>query len=913
MTGNISDTQKRFSIFVPSPSVSFNMGMPHHDNGFGYKGFTLSASPFMFFDCNKHTLFQAGTHSCWQIGGNWTQYANGNSWINSQGNTIIGSGNHTILSAGAAGTGQVTALTYRPDGLPKLPPYNNVTLQYRVTEQASSLAKLLNGKDDTDMAATRGPKRAAKGLTTTQTKSWTDLDYEYGNEVEDYLKSTDSDKAFGVVKKFAPYKYDTGPKKFFSTLHRTRDVMQNALFAVTDNNLVGLVTAVAGATQKVLDSYAAVARVPAAMGNWGPTDEDNPFAQEFNNGLRARAENMGDAMSDLDERAKGTQQAEVVSGAEPFDLSGCDEGESLTIETDAGWITITAPHWGDRAELTGSTFTSTGFTGSCDLTLEIDGKEMTVSFNSTHQTPQEVADRINSVVGFDCASVDSGRLVLKSVERGSDANVTVVESDWIEIGDDGYFYVHERLGFSAGASADGSGVNPKEVSCSDLTTSGDTVDEVTEDGATMLKVSSLTEGSPSEVKTIDPAGDSALAAALGLAGQSDLVQPVKGGDAFVGGSNDPVMTFRSAMFEINKMPEDLRNMGRPVLEALDDATAALENLYKAYDTMKKALEAFSGDTPPPSMGMFSSGSITMGCSDAMVGVASNGILFNVTGKTGFMDYKKSLLAVEQGIMWALGEANNPFTKPGAMGLDDGPDAPLGFRVKSCSDVELTGTQNVDVSAVGRDMADKGVGVVRIGASKAAELCANTNLALSARGEDGAVEMFGKTLVIGASTLDDAKFKAVTDSDGDKLWRSSSKQQTTENISANATASVGITVGKFHVLVDTSKVSLCVVKDDKSIDTTKPKLELTEKNLKINHNETTVDVKENNILLRTKKDLGIRIDDEMVLLRDPDKNGLMLKDGKMLSVASEVKLKSGSNNLKIDSSSATIKGSSIKIG
>ncbi|MEZ4309137.1 MAG: hypothetical protein R3F14_13965 [Polyangiaceae bacterium] len=149
-SSNISEAtdpnkKQRFSVYVPNPSASLQLGAADYSNGFGYNGGALSVDPFLFIDVNKHMLYQSGTHSCFQVGGKWLQYANGPMYMTSLEHTTVGAGLKMLLVAGAA-QGQITAVVHRKDGIPRIVEYNNITTRYRVEEQANNIVRFSTAK-----------------------------------------------------------------------------------------------------------------------------------------------------------------------------------------------------------------------------------------------------------------------------------------------------------------------------------------------------------------------------------------------------------------------------------------------------------------------------------------------------------------------------------------------------------------------------------------------------------------------------------------------------------------------------------------------------------------------------------------------------------------------------------------------
>jgi hypothetical protein len=91
--------------------------------------------------------------------------------------------------------------------------------------------------------------------------------------------------------------------------------------------------------------------------------------------------------------------------------------------------------------------------------------------------------------------------------------------------------------------------------------------------------------------------------------------------------------------ELQKLPEDTRNLTRPLTEALDDTLAAFSALESANKAFAETFE--QGPPPPPeAIGLMAGGGITLGTQDRIVGSGGKGIVFIFDGGTGSPDRAK---------------------------------------------------------------------------------------------------------------------------------------------------------------------------------------------------------------------------------------------------------------------------------
>ncbi len=146
MSDNITDTARRFEIFVPSPKARINMGAPNKDNStgpFGYTGMSLQSDVHLFIDANKNTLYQTGMHFCGQVGAQWRQFSNGPMYMSATANVTLAADQRVIIASGA-GQGQITAMDHGQKM--RLVPYNELKLHHLVDSLQVGLFEFFNGR-----------------------------------------------------------------------------------------------------------------------------------------------------------------------------------------------------------------------------------------------------------------------------------------------------------------------------------------------------------------------------------------------------------------------------------------------------------------------------------------------------------------------------------------------------------------------------------------------------------------------------------------------------------------------------------------------------------------------------------------------------------------------------------------------
>lgn len=193
-TGNTTDTNRRFEIFVPSPKARINLGAPNKDSTgpFGYTGLSLQSDVHLFIDANKHTLFQTGQNYCGQVGGKWLQYSNEDMVVSSTASMNLSADKKIVIAAGS-GQGQVTALDHGT--ATRVVPYNALALHYRVDRIQVGLFEFMHGRR----------KRTEYGAKTTAVLKKGGLDNEYFSRKSAGMKQeqTDSELQWGFFENSA--------------------------------------------------------------------------------------------------------------------------------------------------------------------------------------------------------------------------------------------------------------------------------------------------------------------------------------------------------------------------------------------------------------------------------------------------------------------------------------------------------------------------------------------------------------------------------------------------------------------------------------------------------------------------------------------------------------------------------------
>lgn len=215
--------------------------------------------------------------------------------------------------------------------------------------------------------------------------------------------------------------------------------------------------------------------------------------------------------------------------------------------------------------------------------------------------------------------------------------------------------------------------------------------------------------------------------------------------------------------ELQKLPEDTRNLTRPLTNAISDTLAAAGAVESAVKSSQEIFE--SGPPPPPeAIGLLSPGGITLGTQDRIVGSGGKGIVFISDGGTGSPDRAK--FVPTEGWVADINDWSHDFFEPKKEKAKQAQRS-LGFRVLSDSVVDMAATSYAQLAALGRGTAavaradgrtDVGIGVARVLGSYAAEVAGYEKVVISARnpGKDGdalgatggRIELLGQRVLVG---------------------------------------------------------------------------------------------------------------------------------------------------------------------
>ncbi len=438
----------------------------------------------------------------------------------------------------------------------------------------------------------------------------------------------------------------------------------------------------------------------------------------------------------------------------------------------AGTATTSGKYTGDVGVIAPDIADGWGHTNA-SIYIEFDkGGPKTVSFNGTNtRTPHKICDAISSALGSDgTATFDStGVIHIESATKGTSSFV-FVSGDQLAL--DNLHLSMSRVNGS-GNVADSSAVTADEIHA--IISPGLTgVVTKTNDGK--LVFSSTTTGDGSYVK-VGPSGSSTMAATIGLDGVEDEVeyQSFASYDDTAGFFNDIFSGIRSINHELQKLPEDLRNLTRPLTQALDDVVSTGTYAVGALDAAKAAFSK-AGPGPAETIGLVARDGISLGTQDRIVAAGSKGVVFIVEGEGGEEDYGKFVLGEAQQKA-ALDYCPSSWKKDAPDQVDQVFDGrkvgspSLGFKVISDSTAELMGTTSAQLLALGRaklgspenEQECVGIGVARVAGSRAAEVCGYRKVVISARDEGlwddddgttgGRVEVAGQTIAIGGMNLE----------------------------------------------------------------------------------------------------------------------------------------------------------------
>ncbi|MBX3269686.1 MAG: hypothetical protein KF729_05470 [Sandaracinaceae bacterium] len=224
-------------------------------------------------------------------------------------------------------------------------------------------------------------------------------------------------------------------------------------------------------------------------------------------------------------------------------------------------------------------------------------------------------------------------------------------------------------------------------------------------------------------------------------------------------------------FELQKLPEDTRNLLRPVRDSIGDAVSTLSSLDGA---IASATEVVSGNLrkglpgPKRTIGLIANDGIALGTQSRLVGAGGKGIVFIADGGTASENHDKFFpKKVEHFVNVAL--AWDPIDKyfdkkvQGPTTPDDDKPPSLGFRVYSDSTVDLAGTYAAQLLALGRGKVNAatpdgkteiGIGIARIAASHAVDIAGYRRVVVAARNagtaddDGGRLDLLGQTIFLG---------------------------------------------------------------------------------------------------------------------------------------------------------------------
>lgn len=392
-----------------------------------------------------------------------------------------------------------------------------------------------------------------------------------------------------------------------------------------------------------------------------------------------------------------------------------------------------------------------------------------------------LADAINATMGSTVASDAGGKLKLESAARGSGAFVELRA-------DSARTFI--LLGFAAPdvpvMRQDGEDVAMTAAELKQLLEQGpfgqgsSTVAQVkvthrsssSEPTADYLELES-TEALSGDVKSyLEARGPLATL----LSGTKDEVKDAD--EAF----QDSLTKFHAVWFELNKLPEDTRNILRPVSHLMNDVVDSLNKTDQALEGATGAVlgSRFIPGGPPTALGLISKEGITLGTPEKIVGAAGKGFYFVADGGTGQRDVKKF---VERGFMGLpIERLISNFMSNAATGIGDllfppEADAPPakedhaggGFHVISNSSASLVSRTSVDLLAIGSEKKGatvEGAGIARLAATHSVEVAGHRSVRIAATGSSskaakvteltpdkkgGLVEVLGSRLVLGATS------------------------------------------------------------------------------------------------------------------------------------------------------------------
>lgn len=417
--------------------------------------------------------------------------------------------------------------------------------------------------------------------------------------------------------------------------------------------------------------------------------------------------------------------------------------------------------------------------------------------------------------------------------------------------------------------------------------------------------------------------------------------------------------------ELQKLPEDTRNLLRPLTNAIQDGVACLSQLSNAMEALGELTGRDLPAGPPEAIGLIAQDGITLGTQDRIVGAGGRGIILVVDGGSGTADHQKFVtplgLPVEAAIKRVLDGDIIQF--PWQSASDDVPKAQLGFQVLSHSTANLWATTSAQVMAMGRaklsaKLTDDakaaggkvtGIGIARLGASYAAEVVGHRKVVIGARAlgdEDktgGRVEVVGQTIALGGMMTGAKDFlktgglgiepPSISDLGGNEHLDKQAKKHvteldkfawpehlrenhpTTQRVFVHAEKETVIVTGPYLVRVDAEKgimVGTRVASDEATeneIDLDKPHFEITDTLLGIYANKDTNtywDAEGIGIFHKTGKsaEASALVEDSKVTLAAGSADSLIIKKGEMAVKSAKVNL-SGTSEIMIKAGSVKI--------
>lgn len=473
------------------------------------------------------------------------------------------------------------------------------------------------------------------------------------------------------------------------------------------------------------------------------------------------AQTLGLVEADLD-HAETTGASVTLSGAKAYDVLCTDFGATELLE--ANGQTITPASIGFAASfrhVTGTVQLSVDGGAAQAVTLDTSQLSRNVQLDAHAQ-----ARFGGALSGVSAGAVADGAFTLTTASTGPGASIEVVTGD---------AWVYEALGLGGGQVVRGQApLDLSQVTADDLaaripakaglsvSASGGTVSlEAPFDEGTDPRSYVEVSGGPTEtVFGSDPAKDEVTADDV-----SDFQQGVAGFEA-------GLAQLKSWNHELGKLPEDTRNLTRPIRNAVTKVISTVSGVESAVE---KAVETVGSPllglpSAPESIGLIADSGITLGTRDRIVGAGGKGVVFVCDGGTGAEDHAKFIKGYESFVNLAL--KWDPIDAALKKAVSDGDDADdaldsLGFRVLSNDTVDLFGTHAAQLMALGRAKLKSptvdgkqiaGVGVARLAGSYAAEVAGYRKVVISARnrGDDdtkgGRVEVAGQTIAIGGMNV-----------------------------------------------------------------------------------------------------------------------------------------------------------------